>query len=369
MKVLVLWAGDTSANLGVRVLAEGMAALARQAWGEATEVDFQDYGPGNSLIGFGGRTILRDLARGQGPIKNKLRHYDVILDSGAGDSFADIYGLKRLASMNYAHRISSKLGIPVVLGPQTVGPFNTALGRFLGKDSISRMASVFPRDTASAEYATVLGRRADARSTDVVFALPQPSATVRRDVLVNVSGLLWRGDSHIRSEKYREQVHSLVEGLLSTGRQVSLLAHVLDNPTQDNDVPPVLEVAGKYGRDVTVLIPKDLSEARSMISSSEIVIGSRMHACLNALSTGVPAIPWAYSRKFAPLMKDLGWTAGFDLRSEELPAQGTLDFLAETDPGVLRLAAHKVRAEAELRLSETALVMSSLSVTTESAQC
>ena len=32
-----------------------------------------------------------------------------------------------------------------------------------------------------------------------------------------------------------------------------------------------------------------------------------MHACLNALSLGVPAVPMAYSRKFAPLLEDLGW--------------------------------------------------------------
>ncbi len=39
-----------------------------------------------------------------------------------------------------------------------------------------------------------------------------------------------------------------------------------------------------------------------------------MHACLNSLSTGVPAIPMAYSDKFKPLLNDLGWSYTADLR-------------------------------------------------------
>ena len=46
------------------------------------------------------------------------------------------------------------------------------------------------------------------------------------------------------------------------------------------------------------------------------MIGSRMHACLNALSVGTPAIPLAYSRKFAPLLGDLGWAHVVDLRTQ-----------------------------------------------------
>jgi polysaccharide pyruvyl transferase WcaK-like protein len=48
-----------------------------------------------------------------------------------------------------------------------------------------------------------------------------------------------------------------------------------------------------------------------------------MHACLNALSMGTPAIPWAYSRKFAPLMSDLGWDLSVDLALEQTPGEVT----------------------------------------------
>ena len=54
-----------------------------------------------------------------------------------------------------------------------------------------------------------------------------------------------------------------------------------------------------------------------MVASCRLVIGSRMHACLNALSVGTPAIPLAYSRKFEPLLADLGWRRTVDLRRNE----------------------------------------------------
>lgn len=360
MRVLVLWSGTTSANLGVRVLAEGMAALARRTWGEDTQVDFQDYGPGDSSLGFGGRTIVRDIGRPSGPIKTKLRDYDVVLDSGAGDSFADIYGIKRLATMNYAHRVTSRLGLPIILGPQTVGPFNTPLGRALGRDSMRRMRLALPRDSQSLAYAAELGLHSELLSTDVVFALPQPPAAPDRDVIVNVSGLLWSDSAHVDPERYREQVLKLVDGLLNSGREVSLLAHVLTNPTADNDEPAVEAVAKRFGSKLRVIIPADLKDARSAIASSRLVIGSRMHACLNALSTGVPAIPWAYSRKFAPLMNDLGWQHGYDLRLENAPAAATLELIRSTPEEALLRGVESVRHAADARLAATVDAMTAI---------
>jgi colanic acid/amylovoran biosynthesis protein len=350
MRVLVLWAGRSSANLGVRVLGEGMAALAKRAWGDDIEVDFQDYGPGDSSMGFGGRTIIRDIGRPSGPIKRKLREYDLVLDSGAGDSFADIYGLKRLATMNYAHRVASSTGVPLVLGPQTIGPFSTPVGRYLAKDSLRRVAAALPRDSESKRFAGTISHRATTLATDVVFALPRPRRSSQHDVLVNVSGLLWNTDQHGESAKYRSEVNTLIDGLIGTGRQVTLIAHVLDNPTTDNDVTAVRQVAQHFGRSVDVVVPHDLAGARQTIGGSKLVIGSRMHACLNAISTGVVAIPWAYSRKFAPLFSDIGWKFGFDLRTDADPAAMTLSLLERETESSLKSDLASVGRDADRRL-------------------
>jgi polysaccharide pyruvyl transferase WcaK-like protein len=73
-----------------------------------------------------------------------------------------------------------------------------------------------------------------------------------------------------------------------------------------------------------------------------------MHACLNALSGGVPAVPLAYSRKFAPLLAQLGWTYGVDLRTAADPVGDVLAALAS--PG-LDDQVHEVRARADKSLA------------------
>lgn len=353
MKVLVLWADPSSANLGVRVLAEGLARLARHAWGEQTQVDFQDFGPDGARPGFGGRSILRDFGRRNGPIASRLRDYDVILDSGAGDSFADIYGVKRLAIMVFAQRRALRAGIPLVLAPQTIGPFRRRLSRLLASRTLRSATVVFARDRASLEVARA-ARAEAAAATDVVFALPAPPRASQRDVIVNVSGLLWNGHGDVDPVKYRADIERLIVELDGAGRRVAVLAHVLDNATHDNDVLAVREVAQAFPF-VEVLIPQDLTEARAMIASARVLVGARMHACLNALSVGVPALAWAYSRKFEPLMRDIGWPHVIDVRSadlasesiaqlDEIAADARIDELAQATTESLARTVERLRA-------------------------
>jgi colanic acid/amylovoran biosynthesis protein len=47
--------------------------------------------------------------------------------------------------------------------------------------------------------------------------------------------------------------------------------------------------------------------------------GARMHACIAALSSGVPVLPMAYSRKFAGLFGTLGYHHMADCKTETGP--------------------------------------------------
>jgi polysaccharide pyruvyl transferase WcaK-like protein len=99
---------------------------------------------------------------------------------------------------------------------------------------------------------------------------------------------------------------SLLRSLLEAGRSVRLVPHVLANPTPDDDSVPCAELS-KMFPECGVAEPVDLWHVRRIIASGRVLVGSRMHACLNAISVGTPALPWAYSRKFHGLLDDLGW--------------------------------------------------------------
>ena len=120
----------------------------------------------------------------------------------------------------------------------------------------------------------------------------------------------------------------MYDALVGAGRTVSLLAHVLPSPTSDDDAPAVAEFAATHAPEAEILRPTSLTHVRSLLAGASLVVGSRMHACLNALSVGTPAVPLAYSRKFAPLMADLGWPHVIDLRSDAADAPERLVELA-----------------------------------------
>ncbi|WP_114853270.1 polysaccharide pyruvyl transferase family protein [Brachybacterium sp. YJGR34] len=352
MRALVLWARPDHPNLGVAALATGSAALLRRAFGEDLDVRFHATG-GADLPGNDGPVnlshagpLLRTRIRDPRPLREWLRGFDLVLDTRAGDSFTDIYTLKQLAKMTQAGLYARQWGVPLVLGPQTVGPFGTRRGRALARLSLRAATGLMVRDTASADAARALGRPADVVSTDVVFALAEVPREQRHDVLLNVSGLLWHPNPHVDHRHYRDVVHGLLDGLAAQGRTVSLLAHVARGSGRgtDSDAAVVAALADRVSGEA--VIPDDLTEVRAAVAASRLVIGSRMHACLNALSTGTPAVALAYSRKFAPLLEQVGWRHTIDLRPGDVRPADLLALAEQQD--LLTSEATAVRARADV---------------------
>ncbi|WP_431278372.1 polysaccharide pyruvyl transferase family protein [Leifsonia poae] len=358
MRVLVLWADDASPNLGVRALGSGTAELVRRVWPDA-EITFQNYGMRVPELPIGRvRSLVKERVLGKVGMQKWLAGFDLVIDTRSGDSFADIYGTRRLVVMSTVAEFATQAGVPVVLGPQTIGPFDSRSGRAIGRHSLRRSALVMARDSASADHAGELGRTPDVLTTDVVFALPRPDVPLTRDVVLNVSGLLWFPNPHVDSAKYRHTVTRLYRSLRADGRDVTLLAHVLDSDNPDSDIAAIAEFSSTVATDAEVVLPTGLDDVRTTVASARVVIGSRMHACLNALSVGTPAIPLAYSRKFTPLLADLGWEHTVDLRTSDDPAADVMRELAaptlQADAAAALERAHATLAVAEQALREVA---------------
>jgi len=345
MKVLVLWARTGVTNLGVQALADGARALALRAFPNA---DVRTHGTGGpDLAGNDGpvnlmrhRRVIKEAMTPRSSLRRWLSTFDLVLDTRAGDSFTDIYGLEQLAKMSLVGEVAHQLGVPVVLAPQTHGPFRSSRSKALARRSLRTATLVMTRDTRSAQVARDLGVEPDVIATDVAFALDVPTDVEKsRDVLLNVSGLLWSPNPHVDHNRYRQSMLELIEDLARAERRVSLLGHVVhqDESAGDNDTHAMSEVSRRLGDSLEVIKPRDLADARRYIASAEAVIGARMHACLNAISMGVPAVPLAYSDKFEPLMSDLGLAdVTVDLRtsrgvaSEALAVLGLADLTAAT---------------------------------------
>lgn len=319
-RILVLWANESSPNLGVAALAKGSQQLLHRAYPNA-DITFANYGARPAAIPWGQpRSLIRERVLPRYGMQDYFSQFDLVWDTRSGDSFASIYGYQRHLTMSMVHEFAAQSAACVVMAPQTIGPFDTRTSRVLAKRTLRRSRFVFARDPESAQAAAKLGCFPDVTTTDLAFAIDPPTPSVPRDVLLNVSGLLWSENPHVSAAGYRRAVKEIALRLRAVGRQVTLLAHVLDSPDPDNDVPAIRALGRELGDDVELVIPTSLDSVREAIASSQLVIGARMHACLNALSTGVPTVPLAYSRKFAPLLQSVGWDCSFDLRTHDLDA-------------------------------------------------
>jgi colanic acid/amylovoran biosynthesis protein len=320
----LFWHAFDSGNHGVNALTVSNIALAREAaeaagleprfvlfapgWGTASETTAD----GHEVIRINRRSLLTSRT-----IWSRLATLDCVLDISAGDSFADIYGAKRFFWMWGTKFMTLLRGVPLVLSPQTIGPFTRQPFKWLAGDVMNRAKIVMARDPLSYDAVGAIAPRAKRMlSADVAFRLPFMRRAKPDDgklhVGVNVSGLLWvqsgdGGNKYGLSYDYAEMTTAILDKLTSRGDVVvHLITHVVDKEIpSDNDGWIVDKLAKDYPDTIRVPDFAGPSEAKSYISGLDVLIAARMHACIAAFSSGVPVLPVAYSRKFVGLFQNL----------------------------------------------------------------
>lgn len=254
-----------------------------------------------------------------------LKQCDLAIDITGGDSFADIYGKKRFYFWSNIKKYILNHKIPLILAPQTYGPFYNADCRELAKEIVDRACLVMTRDRMSKDCLREITQRNVELTTDVAFELPGVALeTIDRsdgkiNVGINVSGLLYADTSDSKLSgvelkiSYRDYIHQLIEWLLAQGKyRVYLISHVV------SDQPSVQAVGERYPECIAAPFHKDPIAMKGFIAQLDVFIGSRMHATVAAFSSGIPTIPVAYSRKFAGLYENLGYRVNIDLEHSTL---------------------------------------------------
>jgi polysaccharide pyruvyl transferase WcaK-like protein len=326
LRIGLLWHAAAAGNLGVGALSVGNIALARKAAARAGVVpQFVIFGPregGKPYItdaDIAHRTITGRYMVSPGGYRADLARLDIMLDIGAGDSFADIYSDKRFAYMVATKVMAIGAGKPLVLSPQTIGPFtrqpHTAIAAWICR----RAASVFARDPLSMAVLKDISPEAKARQVvDVAFALPFDKPARRKAgphrIGLNVSGLLMNGGYAGNNEyglgfDYPALTRALIGAFTAMpDTEVHLIPHVIA-PGLPSDDDGAAADALKAEFPALIRHPDfaSPSAAKSMIATMDFMTGARMHATIGAWSAGVPVVPISYSRKFEGLYGGLGY--------------------------------------------------------------
>jgi polysaccharide pyruvyl transferase WcaK-like protein len=291
-----------------------------------------------------------------------LRQCDIVFNIGAGDSYSDIYGKKRLTMQVLANLLTWLYRKPLIMSPQTIGPFKSFLGERLGKIGLRPATRIFARDHLSMQYLNQTNYRSKSEEViDVAFALPferplrENNASVR--IGINVSGLLYNGGYTGQNEfdlslDYKALVEKSCEFFIEQpGTEVYLVPHVItDDVLVEDDVRASNKLIEHYPE--LRLAPRFSSaiEAKSFISGLDFFTGARMHACIAAFSSGVPVLPMAYSRKFNGLFNSLDYPHVLDCLT--LDTENALQMLRQAFEHRVQMAAE---VEAGNRIAQAKL--------------
>jgi colanic acid/amylovoran biosynthesis protein len=261
---------------------------------------------------------------------------DLILSLAGGDSFSDIYGIANFLYVTLPQVLILLMRKDLILMPQTLGPYKGRIAKLIAKYILNHAKTVFSRDYASLqEIKTLPGVRNDAGRLrfcyDVGFVLdPVKPAhmnivglpTKRRDnsfiVGFNVSGLLYMG-GYTRNNMfglkrdYDEIVHKVIDHLIKQKNVlVMLVPHVFgsrENTESDSTVCQQIykDLKDEYGENLALVQGNyNQNEIKYIIGLCDFFIGSRMHACIAALSQSIPTVSIAYSKKFIGVMETIG---------------------------------------------------------------
>ena len=251
---------------------------------------------------------------------------DAVFDISGGDSFADIYGMKRFNGITQPKQLSIDLDTPLILLPQTYGPFDLTRTRQKASAILKKTSMAWARDERSFEsLKELLGQNFDRQKhcsgVDVAFALPKKEPSTLSDQLkswiaenptvplvgFNVSGLIYnQGAEGSRQfgfkDDYREIVLKMLKKFLDESEaRILLVPHVLAQLGHyESDPQACKDVAAKLGSSDRIHVLEgayDAMEMKWVISNLGFFCGTRMHSTIAGLSSGVPTAAIAYSKK------------------------------------------------------------------------
>lgn len=191
--------------------------------------------------------VIRELLICRNPYLKRINEADIIGSIAGGDSFSDIYGLELLIYVALPQILVLLLNKPLLLLPQTLGPFKGQFARTIARYILKRARRVYSRDQDSLETVRELVGGDQGRLDfcyDMGFVL-EPHIQVGRIpswlaeqnntkplVGLNVSGLLYMG-GYTKNNMFglKADYHRLIRGVIEyfirkQNARIMLVPHV-----------------------------------------------------------------------------------------------------------------------------------------------
>jgi colanic acid/amylovoran biosynthesis protein len=253
-----------------------------------------------------------------------------VIDISGGDSFSDIYGRARFDNIYRPKAIAINRGKPLILLPQTYGPYWSPPVRALAASVVRKSSMAWARDAHSFEILkSILGETFNPvfhrQGVDMAFSLPPSPANHLLSpglndwlgnksaasplVGFNISGLIYNDPEGAKRKyglkaDYQQTVIGFLQRILAeTPARIVLIPHVMDQTGHyESDMAACQDAAMIFGAHLSERVrvaPVSLnqSQVKWLIAQMDWFCGTRMHSTIAGLSSGVPTATISYSDK------------------------------------------------------------------------
>lgn len=299
----------------------------------------------------------------------KAADVQVVLDA-SGFGYGDFWGeaklkrrlVQRLAGWKTVNRVA-------VMLPQALGPFTTTGIADQFRKALDLVDLAFVRDEASMKHVReVSNNRSIRRAPDFTNllhpSLPPRLADYAGSCFIIPNEKMVAGDRAPDRDGYVAFMAQAGAAMRERGLLPRILVH---EGIKDR------ELANEINRKAGVLmevvdVPSPL-ETKALIAAARLIVSSRFHGLVSALSAGVPALACGWSHKYAELMADYGSSEMMVMINQPESWQSTLhaflDQAAEPEfTKQLRTAAEAQRAHSQAMWDEVlGLIRSRVQIT------
>jgi polysaccharide pyruvyl transferase WcaK-like protein len=248
--------------------------------------------------------LLPDSVRGRYGIVVD-REIDAIFDA-SGFAYSSQWGVRSTLRLAQAARQWRRTGKKAVLLPQALGPFDDPVMRDAFRTAVEQVDLVYARDDAS--YANVMELQVPAEKVRQApdFTIPL-KGTLPGDVDLGdrpaaiVPNLRVVDGGASDRKAYVALLSSSARALAQLGFTPFILVH-----DSGSDAEIAAELATSIGTGLKQVHREDPLELKGIIGACELLVGSRYHALVAALSQNVPSFAISWSHKYGALLNDYG---------------------------------------------------------------
>lgn len=254
-------------------------------------------------------------------LRSFLRHWlgvvfevdvDLVLDA-SGFAYGDQWGGRNIKVLCEEIERLAKQQKGYILLPQAFGPFSQATEQQLLARALPKAWFVCARDSESYQHlsACVAGKAELHQFADftnlVTPVLPADDHNTDnqmdkkpRCLLIPNAAML---SSKNRNQSWRERYLAVFKLAIDTAQQQGMTAVLLNHEgVADADI--CQQLATMFNPPLPVVAEPDPRKVKGWIATSSLVVCSRFHGCVSALSSGVPCIGTSWSHKYEALFSE-----------------------------------------------------------------